>query len=70
MVLEPMRPFQQANALSARIVVQLAVQGAESEHAGEGQLALGAPGLLLEDGPVQQAAGCRTEYTKQIIPSW
>lgn len=64
MLLEPIGTLQQGNALSAGVVVQLAIQGAEGEHAGEGQLALWAPGLVLVHSPMQQAASC----SRQVQP--
>lgn len=38
--------------------MQLAIKSPECEEAGEGQLALWAPGLLLVDSPMQEAASC------------
>ena len=59
MVLEPLSALEEADALLAGVVLQLAVKGAERQQAGKRRLALWAPWLILVDSPVENAAGCR-----------
>lgn len=56
---KPLGTGQQADRLLLGEVVQGAIQGAVGEEGGEGGLALGAPCLLLDHLPAQDACGCR-----------
>ena len=58
-VLEPLSTLEEADALLAGVVLQLAIEGTERQEAGKRRLALWAPWLLLVDSPVENAAGCR-----------